>query len=118
MHLVSPCGVGTNRDEIIQLSPFQNDQGRHDLRKTGGRHSLPGIMFIEHTTTFEFLEQNAMGWRDTPRRELVRNNRRSDLYGMSGYALCVADGRSNSRGTDQEETNKHLGCEGEKSRSP
>jgi hypothetical protein len=111
---VSPCGIGTNRDEIIQLTPFQNDQGRHDFREAGGGHSLPGIVFIQHTSTIEFLEKNAMGWSDSPRRELVRSNPSSNMHRLSSYALCKGDGWRGGLGTDQQETDEHPSSADEK----
>jgi hypothetical protein len=111
---MSPCGIGTYRDEIVQIPLFQNDEGRHDFRKAGWGHSLSGIVFIQHTPTVEFLEKNAMGWSHTPRGKLVRSDRRLDLYRMSSYALRSGNGWSDGLGTDQQQTDKHPGRTDEK----
>src|SRR5262245_46634745 len=114
MRLMSSCGVGADRDEVIQLTPFQNDQGRHNFREARGGHSLPSIVFIQHTPTIKFFEKNAMGWDNSPRRKLMWGNRRSYLCRLSGCALCRGHGRSRGHGTDQEETDKYRNNVGEK----
>src|ERR1051325_5326486 len=101
MHLVSPRSIGTNRHEIIQVSPFQNHQGRHNFREAGGGHSLSSVVFIQHTPTIEFLEKNAMGWSHTPQGKLVGDDRRSDLNRTICYVLCIGEGWSEDRGTEQ-----------------
>jgi hypothetical protein len=70
-------------------------------------------VFIQHTPTIEFLEKNAMGWSDSPRRELVRSNHSSGMHRLSGYVLRKGDGWSNGLGTDQQETDEHPSSAGE-----
>jgi hypothetical protein len=71
-------------------------------------------VFIQHTPTIEFLEKYAMGWSDSPRRELVRSNPRSDMHRLSGYALRKSDGWRNGLDTDQQETDEHSSSANEK----
>ena len=102
VRLVRSCGIGANRDKIIQPTPFKNDESRHDFCEAGRGHSLPRIMFIQHMPALKFFEKNAMGWSDSPRREPVGSDRSSNRNRVNPGVLRKNDGRSEGLGTDQE----------------
>jgi len=64
-------------------------------------------VLIQDTTTGEFLEKNAMGWGDSPRRRLARGNGSSRTDRLSRYTLGENEGWSKGFRAEQYKTEEN-----------